>query len=400
MMKKSLVLAALLLMAAGSFAQTMKVQSAYSDMKNDRLRNAMENIEEACVHEKTKDDAKTWHYAGLIYAKFVELSQSTNEDDQKLLKKQKVKVPIDELADKAQNALIKSIEIEKANKTNEYISVSNGALMVIAGYQLQRAIDVFNEGKYQESIPLLEKTLQAAEVCQYKEVVERTKLIMAMAYDATNQKDKAAELYRELVKGNTKEREAYINLFVYNQQAKEMDKAINVLKKGVKVLPKDSQLKALLASSYISAGNNAEAEKLIQEILALGADNPENLNYVGGIYRDAGDMAKAEEYYNKSLSLNADQTDAYFGLASTYFNNAISLLKEAEKVPLEDETGLYDKMKNEAFDYFKKAIPNYNKVLEKKPKDFQTLKSLRNIYSLLNMKEEYQKIDAMLNAKN
>lgn len=400
MMKKSLVLAALLLMAAGSFAQTMKVQSAYSDMKNDRLRNAMENIEEACVHEKTKDDAKTWHYAGLIYAKFVELSQSTNEDDQKLLKKQKVKVPIDELADKAQNALIKSIEIEKANKTNEYISVSNGALMVIAGYQLQRAIDVFNEGKYQESIPLLEKTLQAAEVCQYKEVVERTKLIMAMAYDATNQKDKAAELYRELVKGNTKEREAYINLFVYNQQAKEMDKAINVLKKGVKVLPKDSQLKALLASSYISAGNNAEAEKLIQEILALGADNPENLNYVGGIYRDAGDMAKAEEYYNKSLSLNADQTDAYFGLASTYFNNAISLLKEAEKVPLNDETGLYDKMKNEAFDYFNKAIPNYNKVLEKKPKDFQTLKSLRNIYSLLNMKEEYQKIDAMLNAKN
>lgn len=399
-MKKSLVSAALLLMAAGSFAQTMKVQSAYSDMKNDRLRNAMENIEEACVHEKTKDDAKTWHYAGLIYAKFVELSQSTNEDDQKLLKKQKVKVPIDELADKAQNALIKSIEIEKANKTNEYITVSNGALMVIAGYQLQRAIDVFNEGKYQESIPLLEKTLQAANVCQYKEVIERTKLIMAMAYDATNQKDKAAELYRELVKGNTKEREAYINLFVYNQQAKEMDKAINVLKKGVKVLSKDTQLKALLASSYISAGNNAEAEKLIQEILALGADNPDNLNYVGGIYRDAGDMAKAEEYYNKSLSLKADQTDAYFGLASTYFNKGIDLLKEAEKVPLEDETGLYDKMKNEAFEYFKKAIPNYNKVLEKKPKDFQTLKSLRNIYSLLNMKEEYQKIDAMLNAKN
>ncbi len=399
-MKKSLVSAALLLMAAGSFAQTMKVQSAYSDMKNDRLRNAMENIEEACVHEKTKDDAKTWHYAGLIYAKFVELSQSTNEDDQKLLKKQKVKVPINELADKAQNALIKSIEIEKANKTNEYITVSNGALMVIAGYQLQRAIDVFNEGKYQESIPLLEKTLQAANVCQYKEVIERTKLIMAMAYDATKQKDKAAELYRELVKGNTKEREAYINLFVYNQQAKEMDKAINVLKKGVKVLSKDTQLKALLASSYISAGNNAEAEKLIQEILALGADNPDNLNYVGGIYRDAGDIAKAEEYYNKSLSLKADQTDAYFGLASTYFNKGIDLLKEAEKVPLEDETGLYDKMKNEAFEYFKKAIPNYNKVLEKKPKDFQTLKSLRNIYSLLNMKEEYQKIDAMLNAKN
>jgi hypothetical protein len=59
-------------------------------------------------------------------------------------------------------------------------------------------------------------------------------------------------------------------------------------------------------------------------------------------------------------------------------------------------TGAYDKLKNESFDYFRKAIPNYRKVLETKPKDFQTLKALRNIYSLLNMKAEFQEIDALL----
>ena len=141
--------------------------------------------------------------------------------------------------------------------------------------------------------------------------------------------------------------------------------------------------------------NNEEAEKIIQSLLALG-EKKEVFNYVGDIYRDASDITKAEEYYNKSLALEPVQTDAYFGLASTYFNKAVDVLKEADKVPLDDMTGAYDKLKNEAFDLFKKAIPNYTKVLETKPKDFQSLKALRTIYSLLGMKAEYQDIDNRL----
>ena len=379
-MKKCLIFAALFAASIGVSAQTMKVQSAYSDMKNDRWKNAMANIEEACVNDKTKEDPKTWNYAGLIYAKFVELSLSDNPKDQKLLKKQKVDTPIPELANKAQDALIKSLELEKKAGTNEFTSVSMGALTFISGYQLERAINDFNAGKYQEAIPVFEKAIDASKACKRAEVKDKAKLVMAMSYDALKQKDKAVEIYRELVKDG----------------AKEMDKAINVLKRGVKVLPKDAQLKALLGAAYLQAGNMAEAEKMVQELLKMGSENAEVLNYVGGIYRDAEDVAKAEEYYNKSLALNANQTDAYLGLGTTYFNKGISKLKEADKVPLDDMTGAYDKLKNESFDYFKKAIPNLQKVLETKPKDFQSLKALRNIYSLLNMKAEFQAIDAKL----
>ncbi|MDD5976137.1 MAG: tetratricopeptide repeat protein [Bacteroidales bacterium] len=399
-MKRKVILAALLAASIGVSAQTMKVQSAYSDMKNDRWRNAMANIEEACVNEKTKDDAKTWNYAGLIYAKFVELSTSTDPKDQKLFKKQKVDTPIEQLADKAQDALIKSMELEKKAGTNEFATSNNGALIVVSGYQLDRAINFFNEGKYEECIPLFEKAATAAKACGQGDILNRSKLVMAMAYDALKQKDKAVEIYRELVKSGAKEKEAYINLYVANVANKEMDKAINVLKKGVKVMPKDPQMKALLGGAYLQAGNRDEAEKVVNDLLAMGADNPEILNYVGGIYRDADEIAKAEEYYNKSLTIKADQTDAYLGLGTTYFNKGIATLKEAEKVPLDDMTGAYDKMKNEAFDLFKQAIPNFNKVLETKPNDFQSLKALRNIYSLLNMKAEFQAIDAKLKQSN
>ena len=88
-MKKRILFLALLAITFGASAQTMKVQSAYADWQNNRLRNAMTNIEEACAHEKTSLEAKTWYYAGAIYARVVEISQSDSKEDQKIMKKQK-----------------------------------------------------------------------------------------------------------------------------------------------------------------------------------------------------------------------------------------------------------------------------------------------------------------------
>ena len=70
-------------------AQTMKVQSAYSDMKNGRLLNAKQNIDDAMKDDKTSQEAKTWNYAGVIYAQIVQAFEDENTDKktQKELKK-------------------------------------------------------------------------------------------------------------------------------------------------------------------------------------------------------------------------------------------------------------------------------------------------------------------------
>lgn len=397
-MKKPILLLAMVAITLGVSAQTMKVQSAYADWQNNRLKNAITNIEEACVHEKTKDDAKTWYYAGAIYARVVEISQSENKADQKILKKQKIEEPIASLAEKSQKALLKAIEIEKKNGTNEFISLANGTLNVVASYFSNETVNAFNAEKYEDAIKYAEKAVESAQAANYKEALEQSKYVMALSYEVLKNTEKANELYRELIKANTKKPDVYIKIFAANQAEKQTDKAINVLKRGVKNLPDNAQLKALLASTYLQAGQQAEADKLIQALLALG-EKVEVFNYVGDIYRDASNIEKAEEYYQKSLTLDPAQTDAYFGIASTYFNKGIDVLKEADKVPLDDMTGKYDQLKNQAFDFFKKAIPNYQKVLEKQPKHFQTLKALRNIYSLLGMKAEYQDIDNRLKQK-
>jgi tetratricopeptide (TPR) repeat protein len=394
-MKKVILIVALLAFGLSATAQTMKVQSAYADMKNKRLGEALKNIEAACENEQTKTDAKTWHYAGLIYAKLVEVSQT----DEKLYKKQKIETPIPELAAKAKIAILKSIEIEKTTNTSEYSVANIGTLNYIMVYQFDIALNTFNSGKYAESIPLFEDVVKSSEITRNTEVEMKSKFCIAMGYDATKQKDKAVEMYRQLVKDNTKEEAVYINLFIANKQAKEMDKAINVLKRGVKNLPTNYKLLGLLSGAYIEAGNKEEADKCINTLKLMAdtitTNKPIVIVMVGDALRDAGNKDEAIAMYNKSLAIQPEQTEANFGLGVLYFNLAVDIKEKADKLSL-DQTAEYDKLQAESKAQFALSIPFFEKVLTMKPKDIKTLNALKVIYSRLEMTDKYKQVSATL----
>lgn len=383
---------AFLALGLGANAQTMKVQSAYADMKNNRLADAKKNIDDACIDESTAKDPKTWHYSGLIYAKLVEISQ-TNE---KLYKKQKIDIPIDQLAETARVNLIKSMEIEQTAGTSEYASANANTLNYIVVYQLNNAVNIFNAQKYDQAIPMLEKVIQAAKVSHNTEVEQKSEYITAMAYTATKQPEKANELYRQLVKDNTKEKTVYINLYLANKQAKENDKAINVLKRGVKNLPEDYQLLGMLAGAYQEAGNKEEATKCIDQLKTMSQGKPEVMSIVGDVLRDGGNTDEAIKMYTQSLTAKSEQIEANFGIGTLYFNWAVDLKEKADKLPMEDQAG-YDKLMKESKEKFALAIPYLEKVRTLNPKHFNALKALKGIYSILEMKDKYQEVSAQLN---
>lgn len=396
-MKKIILFVALIVFGLSSFAQTMKVQSAYADMKNKRLAEAKKNIDAACEHESTKSDAKTWHYTGLIYAKLVEVSQT----DQKLYKKQKIETPIPELAEISKQAIIKSMEIEKAAQTNEYTAANSNTLNYIIIYQFDIALNTFNSGKYAESIPLFEAVVKGAVAARNKEVEMKSNFCIAMAYDATKQKDKAVEMYRQLVKQNTKEEAVYINLFIANKKANELDKAINVLKVGVKNLPSNYRILGLLSGAYIETGNKVEADKTIATLKSIADTITENkpsvLVIIGDVLRDANNSEDAIAMYNKSLELKPVQTEANYGLGVLHFNSAVDLKEKADNLPF-DATEQYDKLQKESKEKFSLAIPFFEKVLTSKPKDINTLNALKIIYSRLEMTEKYKEVSAVLDS--
>ena len=68
-MKKIVILSMLLVMGLFATAQTVVLRSAVEACNRGYLDKARKLIDMACNNEETKNDAKTWYYAGLIYSK-------------------------------------------------------------------------------------------------------------------------------------------------------------------------------------------------------------------------------------------------------------------------------------------------------------------------------------------
>ncbi len=403
-MKRVIFLVALIAFGFSATAQTMKVQSAYADMKNNRLANAKKNIDAACENESTKNDPKTWHYAGLIYAKLVEVSKT----DAKLFKKQKIETPILVLAETSTQAILKSIEMEKAANTIEYVNANINTLKYIVIFQFDTAFKVFSDRKYQECIPMLENVVKISQIAGDKEIYMKSKACLSLSYDAIGQKDKAVELYRNLVKEKTTEESIYINLFIANKKEKEIEKATNVLKAGVKNIPSSYTLLGLLTGAYVEAGNIEEADKCIVTLKSIADTISQNkstiLVIIANSLRDANKIDDAIAMYNQSLSIDpsqnealSTQTNANFGLGALYFNMAVDQLDKAANLPVGEESDKeYNRLMEDSKVKFSQSIPYFEKVLAKKPNDIATLNQLKIIYSRLQMTEKYKEISAKL----
>lgn len=406
-MKKSFVLIALIAVSFCANSQSMKVQSAYSDMKNERLAKAKENIDEACQNEKTINEPKTWNYAGLIYAQIVDASNN----NEKLFKKQKISTPVDELCKRGLECFRKSLELEKKEGTHEFTQSTMEAMKVLCGYEFMYAGKVYNDGDYQKGADMFNDVIDNAKICGHKDVMLDAMYYQADCYRMLKQKDKEYTIYRELAKNNTSKYDVYLKVYLDNRQQGDTTKAINALKKGVKATAKDNAgntiLRSQLASAYLWAKQDAEADKILNDMLANGSDNPATLNAVANIYVDQNKSEQAIELFTKSLSINNSQIDAHRGLGLVYFNKAADGYKQAEAIPM-DQQEAYDKKIKESNDIFAQAIPYFNDALKINPKDFMSLKALKNIYSKLasrqdidaatrdNYKKLYQEVSVQL----
>lgn len=384
-MKKSFLFMTFLSLVALVSAQTMKVQSAYSDMKNGRLLNAKQNIDDAMKDDKTSLEAKTWNYAGVIYTQIVQAMEDENTDKKTKKELKKITESKEELCNKGMDFLQKCL---KMDEKHEFTTSSIGAMKVLCSFSFMYAGKDYNDQKYEIAANKFHTLAQNATVAQHNDIVMDAKYYEADCYRMLKQADKEMELYRELAKLNTNKGDVYLKIYASNMQSKDTTKAINALKKGIRLTTKDkninTKLKSTLAQTYIWSGKQAEADKIIEELLA-GSENDINaLNSVANIYVDLNQSAKAEELFNKSIAIDAKQIDAYKGLGILNFNQAVAENSAAEKLPPDPEFDAeYNAHKKACFDFFEKSIPFFTKVLEINENEFDSLKALKTVYAQL-----------------
>ncbi|MBD2206765.1 tetratricopeptide repeat protein [Calothrix sp. FACHB-1219] len=260
--------------------------------------------------------------------------------------------------------LLVSIPREVAGQTQPPLSAQQSAELAEAKRLNQQVVQLYQQGKYSEAIPLAEKALAIVE-----KVLGQEHALVAISLN------NLAELYR--VQGNYAKAEP---LFL---------RSLAILEKvlGQKHPDVATSLNNL-AELYRVQGNYAKAEPLFLRSLAirekvLGQEHPDvatSLNNLAQLYYLQGNYAKAEPLLLRSLAIVEKVLGQEHPLVATSLNNLAELYREQ---------GNYVK----AEPLYLRSLAIKEKVLDKEHPSVAT--SLNNLAQLYYLRGNYAKAEPL-----
>ena len=401
-MKKIALMLIMVTLGCAVSAQTLNVQSASEAMRRGYLDKAKKLIDGACQHEQTMNDAKTWYYAGLIY------SQIGGEADKA---KSKYKDLDPEWLTKAKNAAFRCKELDS---DKEFADGNNNVFGFVGNAYYQKAVEAFQSQDWTASMGYCDESIKIFNECGKKNFAADSYLLAGKAAMNAQDNELILKYFKPLVRTRTKEKIVYNTLFNIYKVSADTNEAMKLAQNYTKSCPDDFNANMMMAEAYMLKGNMEQGNAEIQKALQKTVDNPElhaqMLAVAGATLESVGDFTNAELNYQESLKTLPSQFVANFGLGKMFYNRAVDKLDAANNVPLDDETGLSDKLVEESKDFFRQSIPYmsaaiaYLESLDEQTqaqhrKDmFNCLNALKTVYARLEMYDELKPINAKIDA--
>ncbi len=369
-MKKIAFLLLLALSSTITYAQKSNIVSAWNYLKYDEIDKAKKAIDEASRNEQTAGMAKTWYYKGLIYEK---MHKNTNPAfaalDSNPLKT-------------ALNDYEKSLQIDPKSEYVEDISKRKTNLYYLF---FDKGIEYFKGEKFNDATISFEAAMQL--------MPNDTMAILnaATSADRANNSEKAKKFYQQLMNLKFNDPKIYAILSELYKSDKDTVRALEIIKTGRKIFPKDQPLVIEELNIYIQQGKYKEALDQFSTAIANDPQNPTMHYNYGLVYEKMGDLVKAEEAYKKAIELKPDFFDAIYSIGAMYYNTAVEMANLANKIK-SDQVKEYNEAKDKSDDVFKKSLPFLERAYELNPKDKNTLFSLKQLYVRLGQTEKYKKV--------
>jgi len=192
----------------------------------------------------------------------------------------------------------------------------------------------------------------------------------------------AINLIREALEKNKEQIPLYIYLSSLYEEAKDIAAAEKILYEGIKLFPKDVDLRYALGVIYEKTNRFPESMKEMETVLRLDPENAEALNFIGYSYADRGiNLEEAEKMIIQALKLKPENGYIIDSLGWVHFkqnklDSAVKHLQRALKI-LPDDVNIAEhlgdvyakigKNKN-AQEMYKRALklaPNNNSLQKK-----------------------------------
>jgi tetratricopeptide (TPR) repeat protein len=172
----------------------------------------------------------------------------------------------------------------------------------------------------------------------------------------------------------------------------EIDKAIEILEKGLEKFPQYASAHVILGKCFYDKGATARAKGEFSRVLEIDTENMVALKFMGDIHVAENKRAEAAEYYRKILAVdptNGEVARALKEMEASFIVKEIDLgdAKSArDERPSELATmtlaGIYA-----AQGYYNKALRIYREVLDREPGNREAKEMVTKLESILNLSE-------------
>ena len=413
-MKKTLIMAALVLISAGCFAQKANVKKAknLALQETPDFSGARAAINEALTNEETKDLADTWYTAGLIgYQELTKenektyLGQARDEKrageavvesfdywmkaadlaGQKVLDKKGNEV----LADKKTYALLqkKVLEYYKNQELVKYGIYLNDQRDFATAY-----------GVFQRHLSIPELSLMQNEKLQKEmpkdSIYDQYKYYTAIFAIQAEMHPEAIAVLEEMKDGNYES--ITVNQFLYQEYVNVQDTAnyVRVLQDAVVRFPQEPWFLQNLINHYIFSGQEQEAINYLDQAIAREPNVAQYHLIKGNLNENQKNYEAALADFDRALAIDPTVADAEAGKGRVYYNQAVKMNEDAALIADAKE---YKKALEEMNAMFRQSMPFFEKAHELAPDNRDYMITLRGLYYRFDMTDKYNAINEELN---
>jgi tetratricopeptide (TPR) repeat protein len=412
-MKKSIFLAALVLIGASCFAQKANVSKARNlcDAEVPDYVGARAAINEALQNDETKDQANTWYVAGFVGYKEFDATNLNRQMGRNIDVQAWGKAVYESVGywNKAYElSLIPTYD--KKGKAKYDTRTPKLILPKLHEYFINQPLIVAGFEAYESNNPSLAYdmfmahcNLPDAQIFQdYPE--EAAKLLVdtsfytclyyagRFAYEAQRYEDAIATLNlmnTERANKNALRKEIiYANEYIYQIYIElgETVNAVESIKKSIDLFPEEPWFMQNLINLYINSGQEEKAVEYLDIAINREPNVGQYYNSKGSILARIGRFEESFAAFAKAIEL--EPTNALFleSLGFAYVDLGNKLNDDAAYL----DNKAYAKAKVEIDAAFQKALPYFEKAYELEPDNDSYKRSLRSLYYRLGMTDKYE----------
>lgn len=367
---------------AEQFNKQKKAEKAKKqmDFAKIELTKAKTSIDMAAENEETKNDAKTWHYYGIVYYKIAAYPEFNDIDTTALEKSLNAFVQIAML----------DMEYFKANYMDIYQHINS-----ITSNYFNRGAVAYENGDYKKAMECYMTAYASMAIIGQK---DNEALLIAAQIAIYNAKEyeTAIEICNQLLADQYESPKVYQYLAVANGQLDKNDEMLKYINEGRAKFPEDESLINEQINAYLKLKREAEIIDQIKEMADKNNDNSVYCLIIGTIYSNQEselyNVDSALVYYDRAITINPTDENAYINVGSMYIDKSAALINKANELPL-DKFKEYDALIAEAKVFDEKALPYVEKAYELVPDDNAIRQALRTLYVRLKMMDKAKELE-------